>query len=341
MLEYRGGQLFRQGLVGIVVIVCVILIGLQSQAVLAWGTTVRYEAVFTEAGGLTVGDDVIVSGVKVGRVATVALRDGDAHVEFTTECTVRLGDRTSAHIKTGSLLGKRILTVVSEGSGTLRPHAVIPTERTSSPYSLTDAVGDLTGNVTDFDTKALNESLDLLSSTLDHIAPQLGPTLDGLTKLSHTLNDRDAALRALLGATADVSGILAQRGDRLNTLLLNANSLLGVLAERRQAIVDLLANTTAVSRQLSGLVADNEARLGPVLDHLNSVAAMLEKNRDSISAALPGLVKVTLTQGEIVSSGPFYNAYVANLLPAELTQPFIDQAFGQLPVPTPAPEAPR
>ncbi|WP_067693561.1 MCE family protein [Nocardia jejuensis] len=339
MLEYRGSHLVRQGLVGIVLIVCMILIGLQSQRFMEWGTTVRYEAMFTEAGGLRVGDEVIVSGVKVGRVAKVSLRDGDAQVVFTLDSKVRLGDKTSAHIKTGSLLGKRVLTLISEGPGTLRSTQTIPIARTTSPYSLTDAVGDLTTNVSDIDTKALNDSLNLLSSMLDRVAPQLGPAFDGLSALSRTLNDRNASLRDLLGATADVSGILAQRSDQLNALLLNGNSLLGVLTERRQAIVDLLANTAAVARQLSGLVADNEAELGPTLDHLNSVTAMLEKNRDSIGAALPGLVKVTLTQGEIVSSGPFYNAYVANLIPAEVIQPFIDQAFGSIPLPNA--EAPR
>ncbi|MEV0248092.1 MCE family protein [Nocardia sp. NPDC050712] len=339
MLEYRGTHLARHGLVGIVLIVCVILIGLQSQRFLEWGTTVRYQAVFTEAGGLRVGDDVVVSGVEVGRIAKVSLRDGDAWVVFTLDAGVRLGDLSSAHIKTGSLLGKRVLTVISEGEGTLRSSDVIPVSRTSSPYSLTDAVGDLTTNVSDIDTEALNDALAMLSSTLDRVAPQLGPAFDGLSALSRSINERDASLRDLLGATAEVSGILAERGDQLNALLLNGNSLLGVLTERRQAIVDLLANTAVVAQQLSGLVADTEAELGPTLDRLNSVVAMLERNRDTIAAALPGLVKVTLTQGEIVSSGPFYNAYVANLIPAEVIQPFIDQAFGVIPMPNA--EAPR
>ena len=54
----------------------------------------------------------------------------------------------------------------------------------SSPYSLTEAVADLTTNTAGTDTDALNQSLDTLSATLDQIAPQLGPTFDGLTRLS-------------------------------------------------------------------------------------------------------------------------------------------------------------
>ncbi|MGY2058677.1 MCE family protein [Nocardia gipuzkoensis] len=344
MLEYRGSHLARHGVIGVVLAVCVILVGLQSQKFIEWATTVRYQAVFSEAGGLAVGDDVIVSGLKVGRVSGVSLRGGDAWVTFAIDETIRLGDESAGQIKTGSLLGKRVLTVVSAGGDTLRPFGVIPLERTSSPYSLTDAVGELTTNVSEIDTDSLNRSLDMLSSTLDRVAPQLGPAFDGVTQLSRSINSRNSALRDMLRTTADVTEILSQRGGQLNALILNANSLLDVLAARRQAIVELLANTAAVARQLSGLVADNEAELAPTLNRLNSVVAMLEKNRDNIGAAIPGLAKVALTQGEAVSGGPFYNAYVANLIPAQLIQPFIDQAFGIQPpsqFPLPSPEPPR
>jgi phospholipid/cholesterol/gamma-HCH transport system substrate-binding protein len=83
-----------------------------------------------------------------------------------------------------------------------------------------------------------------------------------------------------------------------------------------------------VSRQLSGLVADNKAKLAPTLDKLNSVTAMLEKNRDNIAKAIPGLAKYELTQGETVSSGFYYTAFVPNLIPGQFLQPFMDYALG-------------
>ena len=100
-----------------------------------------------------------------------------------------------------------------------------------------------------------------------------------------------------------MTGILSERSQQVNTLILNANDLLAVLNERRQAIVSLLANTSAVSRQLTGVVADNEQELAPTLERLNRVNAMLKKNRDNIAKAMPGLAKYELTQGEIVSNG--------------------------------------
>ena len=59
-----------------------------------------------------------------------------------------------------------MLALESAGSGTLSPNAVIPASRTSSPYSLTDAIGDLTTNTAGTNTDSLNQSLDTLADTL-------------------------------------------------------------------------------------------------------------------------------------------------------------------------------
>ena len=167
-----------------------------------------------------------------------------------------------------------------------------------------------------------------MSATLDQIAPQLGPTFDGVSRLSRSLNNRNESLAELLKTAGDVTGILSERSQQVNTLILNANDLLGVLNERRQAIVSLLPATSAVSQELTGVVADNEKELAPTLERLNSVTAMLEKNRDNLAKMLPGAAKYYLTQGEIVSNGAYYNALVPNLCSAQLLQPFLDYAFG-------------
>lgn len=331
MRKYRGTKLIRSGFIGIVLMVLIIAVGLQPERITSMATKINHRALFAEAGGLMSGDTVRISGIEVGRVTRVALNDGKAEVDFLVDSTVRLGSRTTAKIKTGSLLGKRVLDVTSEGPGKLRSADVIPVERTSSPYSLTDAIGDITTNVGGTDTATLNQSLDTLSDTLDQIAPELGPTFEAMTALSRSLNERDSDLRDLLTGTAKVTAILGERSDKLNTLLLNANDLVGVLAERRQAIVSLLANVSVVATQLSGVIEDNNAELKPTLEKLNSVIDVLQRNRDNIGKALPGLAQYATSLGESVASGPYYNAFVGNLLPGPLLQPFIDAAFRQTP----------
>jgi phospholipid/cholesterol/gamma-HCH transport system substrate-binding protein len=328
MLKYRDAKHIRSGFIGVVLVMLIIAVGLTPERLVSWATTIRYQALFSEAGGIAAGNNVLVSGVKIGTVSEVSLHEGEALVTFGASAKVRLGSQTTAHIRTGSLLGARVLTLEPGGSGRMHPSDVIPLSRTSSPYSLSEAVSDVTTNLAATSTNTLNQSLDALSATIDQIAPQLGPTFDGLTKLSRAINSRGESLDALLKSAADVTGILSGHSQQVNMLLLDGNVLLEVLVQRRNAISSLLANVSAVAKELSGLVADNESKLKPTLDRLNSVAAMLEKNRDNIAKALPGLKKYEFTVGESVSNGFYYNAFVPNLAIPELIQPFFDYYFG-------------
>ncbi|MET4432748.1 MCE family protein [Mycolicibacterium sp. 624] len=328
MLKYRAASLVRAGFMGVVLAILIIAVGLQPERILAYATSLQYKALFSEAGGIIVGNDVTLSGIKVGAVTDVSLDNGDALVAFTINGKYPLGSETTAHIKTGTLLGERVLSLESSGSGKLDRTEAIPVSRTSSPYSLSDAVGELTENTAGTDTGQLNQSLDTLSTTLDQIAPRLGPTFDGLSRVSRSLNSRNETLADLLKAASDVTGILSERSQQVNSLILNANDLLAVLVERRQAVVDLLANTSAVSKQLVGLVADNEAELAPTLERLNKVNEVLVRNRDNLAKAIPGAAKYQTTLSEAVSSGAYYTAYVPNFNPGGLIQPFLDYAFG-------------
>jgi phospholipid/cholesterol/gamma-HCH transport system substrate-binding protein len=326
MLKYGGAHLLRSGFIGLTLIALIITVGLQTQQLWTMATSIRHKALFLEAGGLSSGNDVKVSGVKVGTVSDVSLQQGKALVTFTVNGKVRLGSDTSAHIRTGTLLGQRVLTLESKGEGRLT--GVIPTSRTGSPYALTDALGELAGNTRDIDTAALNQSLNTLSATIERVAPQLGPTFDGLSKISKALNDRNNSLSGLLKSGAEVTGILAQRSQQVNALILNGNELLGVLRDRQHAIVTLLANTSALSLQLKGVIADNEQALAPALEKLNLVTEVLQRNNDNIGKAMAGLAKFELTQAEAVNNGYYYNAFVANLVPAQTLQPFFDYALG-------------
>ncbi|BAX94364.1 MCE family protein [Mycobacterium shigaense] len=328
MNRYRGAQLIKSGFIGAVLIILIIAVGLNPDQLLQRATTVRYQAVFADAGGLATGNEVTVSGIKVGTVSGMSLDRGDVVVTFTVKGNVQLGSASTAHIRTGSLLGQRILTLESAGNNTLRPMSVIPVSRTSSPYSLSEAVENLSSDIEGTDTGALNQSLDTLSSTLNEIAPQLGPTFDGVARLSQTLNSRNKSLSELLKGAADVTGVLSQRSDQLNTLILNANDLVSTLVARRQAIVRLLESTSVVSKQLTGLVHDNESKLAPSLEKVNKVLAVLQKNRDNIAKALPGLAKFSITSGETVSSGFYYNPLIPNIFFMQFFQWLFDYSFG-------------
>ncbi|TQF75165.1 MCE family protein [Rhodococcus spelaei] len=312
------------GIIGIVVAASLVLAGLQYDRLPFLSGGARYQAYFEDAGGLLTGDYVTVAGVNVGKVDKVDLDDQKVLVTFSMNEGIGLGDSTRADIKTNTILGRKSLQVTPEGAGAMRAGGVIPLDRTNSPYSLNDALGDLTNSVSELNTKQLNDSLNAMSGALANTPPELRTALDGISRLSQSINSRDQSVRDLLSRAESVTKILADRSGQINSLIVDGNKLLGELDRRRAAISQLITNISYVSRQLTGLVQDNEQQMKPTLDKLNSVIGILQKNKDNIGKALDGLGPYATALGETVGSGPFFMAYVANFSIGQLTQTFTD-----------------
>ncbi|MDV6274945.1 MCE family protein [Rhodococcus erythropolis] len=338
MREMAQNQAVRVGVVGLVVTAAVVLASLQYQNLQFLKSGVGYSAVFADAGGLAQGDEVNAAGVKIGTVDRIEVENGLARVDFTLDGSIGLGESTSAAITTMSLLGKRAVSLDVDGAGRIAVGGEIPVERTRSAYSLPDVLGDLTTTVEDIDLDQLSESLDAVGQVMSGSAPNLRPALDGVARISDSVNRRDEMLRGLLSDANDVAGTLAERGPQVNALLVDGNALLGELDRRQAALGEVITNISALSIELSGLVHDNEAQLKPVLVKLDTVVGILQNNKDNLSQGIDGLGTYVGTLGDTVASGPFYYAYVQNLVPAQYTQPLINAMFGLPPAPLPVPE---
>ncbi|MEV6341449.1 MCE family protein [Nocardia vinacea] len=301
------------GIIGIVVATTVSLSALQVDRLPFIRSGATYTAYFADAGGLVPGDNVQVAGVRSGRVEQVKLDGAKVYVRFTLDEGIVLGNKTSAAIKTNTVLGRKSLEVTPAGSGSTRTNDTIPLDRTTSPYSLTDALGDLTNTVKGLDMDQVNRTLDALSTTFADTPAPLRSALDGVTQLSRSLNARDKALTELLGRAQNVTKVLADRSNQINALLVDGNDLLGELDRRRGALSQLIVYINGLAQQLTGLVNDNEAQLKPTLDRLNSVLALLQSNKDNLSKALDGLGPFSAALGEQVGSGPYFQAYVSNV----------------------------
>ncbi|MEU1983844.1 MCE family protein [Nocardia sp. NPDC019395] len=311
------------GIVGLVLAVAVALSALQFERLPFIRGGATFTAYFADAGGLVTGDDVEVAGVKSGKVEDVSLDGAQVLVRFSLTESIVLGDKTSAAIKTNTVLGRKSLSVTPDGPGALKVTDTIPLTRTTSPYSLNEALGDLAGTVGDLDLPKVNQTLDELSAAFADTPAPLRSALDGVTALSRTINARDQALSDLLARAQNVTKILSDRADSINALLVDGNQLLGELDRRRTAISQMIVYVNSLAQQLSGLVHDNEAQLKPALDKLNSVLDLLQRNRDNITGALDGLGPFAAALGEQVGSGPYFNAYVVNAS-SETLHPLVD-----------------
>ena len=324
----RSPNTLRIGIIGLVLIVAVVISAQSYDKVPLLGDNREYSAYFGDAAGLRSGAVVEVAGVKVGKVEGMELAGDKVLVKFSAN-GVELGSQTEASIVTSTVLGSKALSIRPRGRDQLGADAVIDLDHTTTPYILTDILGELTTTISGIDTSSLTKSLDVMSQTLDKTAPNLDIALQGVSRLSSSINNRDDLLKNLLSNASGVTDILSKRSTQINQLILEGNTLFGALDNKRQAIDLLLTNLSSVATELRGLIAENKATLAPTLDKVNTLVDMLSRRRQDLADALLPLSQYATSLGESVASGPFFKAYIPNLLPGQFLQPFIDAAFSQ------------
>jgi phospholipid/cholesterol/gamma-HCH transport system substrate-binding protein len=136
-----------------------------------------------------------------------------------------------------------------------------------------------------------------------------------------------------LSHARSASDVLAKRSTQINQLIIDGNQLFTALDARRQAIGTLISGVGDLSRQISGFVADNRREFAPALLKLNLVLDNLMQRRDHIAAALEELPVYATSLGEVVGSGPGFNANVFGVPPPSVAGVLFDTYFqpGKLP----------
>ena len=328
MKSFAERNPFVIGAVGVGLIVAVILGGLNYDKLPFFDSSKDYSAHIAEAGGLIPGSPVQVSGLRVGKVETIELDGPQVLVSFSVDKNIRLGDRTEAAVKTKSLLGAKILEVSPRGDGV--QSGPIPLERTRPAYQLPDALGDVTEAISGLNTNQLSDSLAVLAETFADTPPDLKLAVAGIGRFSETLDKRDAQLRDLLTDANKATTVLAERSGQVVDVVKRTNALLAQLETESAALDTLSNNLGTVTRQIKGFIDDNRATLKPALEKLNGVLTLVDNRRAELAKALDGFRRYSLGLGESVGSGPFFKAYIGNLLPGQFLQPFIDVAFSDL-----------
>ena len=310
----QQARLARIGMIGMAALALATFVLLDLSVFSRFWAADPYEADFAHASGLQSGDPVEVSGMRVGSVDQVRINGTHVTVTFNAH-DVQLGGRTRAAIKTSSAVGERYLALTSAGSGELTR---VPLSRTSVPYDLTAALGDVTKNTADLDVDQLAEALDAVSGTLSETPASFRDALTGVHKFATVVAERDEALGRLLADTSSVSDVLADRSRTIATLMDDGSDVLDELYDRRATIHTLLVSTRDLSAQLTAAIRENRAELRPALDELDAVAALLNRHEESINFLVDHLGGYARNLGEAVGGGPFFYGYVANLVPTNL-----------------------
>jgi phospholipid/cholesterol/gamma-HCH transport system substrate-binding protein len=316
------------GFIGLAIVVAVALAALNYQKLPFLNQGKTYSAEFADVGGLFTGAVVEVSGFPSGKVSSVELDGNRVLVNFWVDKNIHVGERSEARIRAKSLLGTKVLEVLPHGDAIL--DETIPMDRTTSPYQLPDALGDLASTIGGLNTDQLSSSLATLAKTFADTPEELRTAVQGVARFAQTLNERDANLRRLLENASKATGVLAERSDQVVSLVRDTNALLAELRTQSAALDQVWRNVSAAAQQLKGFIDENRQELRPALDKLNGVLTLVDNRKERVQLAIKGINSYALSFGESLSSGPFFKAYLANLMPGQFLQPFIDAAFSDL-----------
>jgi phospholipid/cholesterol/gamma-HCH transport system substrate-binding protein len=257
------------GLIGIVVmLIAIAAILLLNRSIFASGYDVT--ARFPNAAGISKGTDVMVAGVKVGSVTSVKVNGNAVNAQLSINHSVQLPHVTTAAVQVETLLGVVDVTLlpVSGWSDPLRAGAFIT--NTSVPtefYQLQNTAHRL---LVKSNAKALNALIESLASITKGKQTQVAQIIDGLGKLTTTVDQRSGQVSQLIDSANTLSSTLAARDQELVSIVNNLNVVSTGLAQHSADLSNLITNVDAMAGQTNSLVTQDSPALNALLASLHT-----------------------------------------------------------------------
>ncbi|MGH3829763.1 MAG: MCE family protein [Pseudonocardiaceae bacterium] len=244
------------------------------------GTGRTVTGYFSSAVGVFPDNEVLILGVPVGRITTVAPQGRLVKVVMTIERSVAVPANASAVVVSPSLVaGRGIQLVPAYTTGpTLADGAVIPLERTAVPLGVDDLA------------RAANE----LATTLGpNGVNRHGALSDLLDVGASNLRGNGQALHDTIGNLGQLSGTLAGSRKELFTTITQLQSFVSTLAANDAQARQFTAQLADVSNFLAGERGDLAATLRQLSLALGEVAAFVRDNRAVLKSNVDRLIEVT------------------------------------------------
>lgn len=227
---------FQLGAIGILITI-VALAAAVATAFLPFGETI-YRADFNNSGGARPGDEVRVAGIRLGKIRDLTLVDDHVEVEFGLDKNVTLGDATRLEIKLLTPIGGRFMDVTPGGEGT-SAGAIIPRERTKTPYDLSDAL-ESTSKLASVDAETLRKSFESLAGAFTEQPVALNQILDNVNKLSEILTARKGQMEQALKVSTEYVEAALSNTDKLSAMGAQVFDIYRMVAQRREEVVTVI-----------------------------------------------------------------------------------------------------
>jgi phospholipid/cholesterol/gamma-HCH transport system substrate-binding protein len=274
-------------------------------------------AVFSDASGIRVGDDVRVAGVKSGRVTKVVAdrQAGHVVVDFVVNNGVHLGPDTHAEIALETLLGTKFVRL---SGPVVKPYLqdkpklarLIPRDRTKTPFDVFELTKTGTRVIEETNTENVNKFITQLADITEGKQQTVKDLLDGITRLSTAINSRDTQLRELLDRADTLSANLAAKDQTLVNLIDQSQGVLDYIQRRKSVIAASLNSNADAIGELARLLTVNEAGIDSILNTVHPTLALVERHQQDLNRSLGVLAEGAYGLSLASAHGPWQDIYV-------------------------------
>jgi phospholipid/cholesterol/gamma-HCH transport system substrate-binding protein len=295
-----------------------------------YGKASSYYGLFHDATGLLVGDDVRVSGVRVGSVQGIKLvRDPHApdpatapfvaQVKFSVSVDRPLSSWVRAKLRFRNLVGQRYLAV-EEGTEipgvaqqSLRPKATIPLSQTEDALDLSTLFAGFKPLFVGLDPSEINDLSMEIIQTLQGEGGTVETLLQQTAELTSAIADKDKAIGDLIDNLSSVLDTVGQRDAKLAELISQLQRWISGLAGDRTTIGDSITGINNLTSATAGMLEKSRPQLKQDVVDLTGLAQTLNAGGSTIDGVLQRLPTKVATLTRTATYGSWFNFYLCSM----------------------------
>ena len=251
-------------------------------------TSYRVTAYFPRVANLVYFGDVMVAGVKVGKVQEVTPEGGRAKVVMDLDSYTPLHQGATAQVRAKTLVEESFVEIL-DGTGPAMPSGwTLPPESGKAPTQLNDVLVSLDGKT----RGALASEMRSLGAATEGSKESIAAAVQGLGAIGrggHTALDALAAqsddLKQLTGNTAAMMTALNTQRGEIAELVESANRLTTATSDGQEDLKNVMRTLPSVldsARHATSSVEDIGDALDPVAKHLRDAGPDLSKALDEL-----------------------------------------------------------
>ncbi|AHH16119.1 MCE family protein MceB [Nocardia nova SH22a] len=215
-----GAAAWRLGLFAVVMIVVLSVVFTAIKRPVS-GDTETHQALFTDANGLKVGDDVRQFGVQVGKVEGISLNGALARVRLSLKTTAPIYDNSHLAIRYQNLTGQRYIDLQQEPKpGTRLPGGhTVGIDHTVPSFDVTSMFNGLKPVLATVSPEAINQFSASMVALIEGDGTQVEPAMAAIGRLASYVDNRQQVIGTLIHNMSDLSDRVGGRVHYLVPLL--------------------------------------------------------------------------------------------------------------------------